>query len=106
VFKSLKRQNRVRVTGQRRTVSAAPIKSGRGEASIASSDEGEIEAIARATRRRAPIYFIRNNIGATLDVLTDKPKALRTRDEMRERHHNGRSDINVYERLATTLVKL
>ena len=106
MYHSLKRQKRMRVPGQRRTLAVAPIKSGRGESTIASSEEGELNAIANAMKFGRPVYFIRNGCGSTLDVCLEKQHALRVRDEMRNRVHNGRANINAYERMANLLVRL
>lgn len=106
MFNSLKRQNRVRVPGQRRTMSAKPISSGRGESTIASSEEGELKAISNAMRFGRPIYLIRSDIGTTLDVCLEAQHAIRVRDEMRGRIINGRQGIQAYVRYSTALVRL
>lgn len=106
MFNSLKRQNRVRVPGQRRTMSAKPVSSGRGESTIASSDEGDLKAISNAMRFGRPIYFVRSGIGTTLDVCLEANHAIRVRDEMRGRIINGRQDIQAYVRHSTPLIRL
>jgi hypothetical protein len=103
VYNSLKRQNRVRVTGQRRTMSAKPLKSGRDESSIASSDEADLIAISNAMRKGQPLYFIRTADGVTMDVMLSKTDALNYRDSARERIASMRSRIQVYERTGTAL---
>lgn len=106
MFHSLKKQQRMHVPGQRRTISCKPIPSGRPDGSMATSEEADLIAISNAMRRRQPIYFIRSGDGVTLDVVLDKTTALRTRDAMRTRSHNGRLDINAYERIGTALVRI
>ena len=106
MFNSLKKQQRVHVTGQRRTLSCKPVRSGRDESTIASSDEADLIALSNAKRRGQPMYFIRTGDGVTLDVLLDKAVALRTRDVIRERVHNGRPSIHAYERIGTALIRL
>ena len=106
MFNSLKKQQRVRVTGQRRTMSCKPVRSGRADTSIAASDEADLIALANAKRRGQPMYFIRTGDGVTLDVLLDKAVALRTRDVIRERIHNGRPNINAYERVGGILTRI
>lgn len=106
MFNSLKKQQRVRVTGQRRTMSCKPVRSGRAETTIAASDEADLIALANAKRRGQPMYFIRTGYGVTLDVLLDKAVALRTRDVIQERIHNGRPNINAYERVGGILTRI
>jgi hypothetical protein len=106
MFNSLKKQQRVRVSGQRRTMSCKPVRSGRAETTIAASDEGDLIALSNAKRRGQPMYFIRTGDGVTLDVLLDKAVALRTRDVIRERIHNGRPNINAYERVGGILTRI
>lgn len=106
MYHSLKRQKRMRVDGQRRTLAIVPVKSGRGESTIASSEEGELNAIANAMKFGRPIYFVRNGCGTTLDVCLEKNHALRVRDEMRDRVHNGKPHIDAYERMANLLIRL
>ena len=106
MFNSLKKQQRVRVTGQRRTMSCKPVRSGRAETTIAASDEADLNALANAKRRGQPMYFIRTGDGVTLDVLLDKAVALRTRDVIRDRIHNGRPNIHAYERVGGILTRI
>jgi hypothetical protein len=103
MFNSLKKQNRMRSLTQRRTINCTPVHSGRGETSIAASEESELNALNNAMRRGQPFYFIRTGDGVTLDVLLDKTIALKTRDNMRERVHNGRPNIQAFERIGTYL---
>lgn len=106
MYNSLKGKNLVHVTGQRRCLKFTPVSSGRGESTIASSDEADLIAISNAKRKGQPLYFIRTGDGVTLDVLLDKAVALRTRDVIRERIHNGRPNINAYERVGTVLTRI
>lgn len=101
MFHSLKRQNCVRIPGGG-TMLAKPIKSGRGESTIASSDEGDLIAISNAVRKNQPLYFVRTNDGVTLDVLLNKTDALNYRDSARERISSMRSRIQVFERIGST----
>jgi hypothetical protein len=103
MYQSLKKQKRVHGP-TRRTISAAPIKSGRGESTIASSDEGELLAISTAMRKGRPLYFIRTDDGVTLDVLLDKPAAIKRRDAIIDRQQNGPARVRLYERKHTALV--
>lgn len=106
MFNSLKKQQRVRVSGQRRTMSCKPIRSGRAETTIASSDEADLIALSNAKRRGQPMYFIRTNDGVTLDVLLDRAETLRTRDVIRGRIHNGSLNIDAYERVGGILTRI
>ena len=106
MFNSLKNQQRMHVPGQRRTISCKPVRSGRADTSIASSDEADLTALANAKRRGQPMYFIRTGDGVTLDVLLDKTVALRTRDVIRDRIHNGSPNINAYERIGGILTRI
>ena len=105
MFNSLKKQNRMRGP-TRRSIDCTPVRSGRGESTIASSEEADLIAISNAKRRGQPLYFIRTGDGVTLDVVLDKAVALRTRDVTRERIHNGRPSINAYERIGTALTRI
>jgi hypothetical protein len=106
MYNSLKKQQRVRMTNQRRTLSCKPIRSGRADTSIAASDEADLNALANAKRRGQPMYFIRTGDGVTLDVVLDKTTALRTRDECRGRIQNGNPHINAYERIGGILARI
>ena len=101
MYQSLKRQNRVRIPGGG-TMSAKPIKSGRGESTIAASDEADLIAISNAMRKGQPLYFVRTNDGVTLDVMLSKTDALNYRDSARERISSMRNRIQVFERIGTT----
>lgn len=105
MYNSLKGKNLIRVPGQHRCMKFEPVSSGR-ESTIASSEESELNAIANAKRKGLPLYFIRSSYGTTLDVLLDRPTAIRTRDEMRDRIHNGRPNIQAYEQVGQTLTRL
>lgn len=105
MYNSLKRQNRVRIPGGG-TISAEALKSGRGESSIASSDEGDLIAISNAMRRGDPLYFVRTADGVTLDVLLSREGALKRRDSIIDRTHNGVARVRVYERYHTALVPI
>lgn len=105
MYNVLKKQNRVHGP-TRRTISAKPLKSGRGESTIAASDEADLIAISNAMRKGQPIYFVRSGDGTTLDVLLDKTIAIRTRDSFRDRIHNGRPNIHAYERVGTALTRI
>lgn len=102
MFNSLKRKDLVRVVGQRRAFKFTPAKSGRTE--LPASDEADLNAISNAKRRGVPIYFLRTNCGSTLDVLLDKPKAIKTRDAVRDRM--GRQDIHLYERQSSAFIRV
>ncbi len=106
MFNSLKKQQRMHVTGQRRTISCKPVRSGRADTSIAASDEADLTALFNAKHRGQPMYFIRTGDGVTLDVLLDKTVALRTRDVIRERIQNGTPNINAYERIGGILSRI
>lgn len=105
MYNSLKKQKRVHGP-TRRTICVKPLKSGRDESTIASSDEGDLIAISNAMRKGQPLYFVRSADGTTLDVILDRAVAIRTRDALRERYQNGRPNINVYERIGTALTGL
>lgn len=100
MYNSLKRQQRVHGP-TRRTISAKAIKSGRGESSIASTDEADLLAISTAVRKEQPIYFVRTDDGVTMDVMLSKTDALNYRDSARERISSMRDRIRVYERIGT-----
>lgn len=102
MFNSLKKQNRIKVAHQRRTIDCTPIRSGRGESSIASSEEADLIALTNAKRKGQPMYFIRTNDGVTLDVMLSKTDALNYRDSARERIASMRGRIQVFERLGGT----
>ena len=106
MFNSLKKQQRMHVTGQRRTISCKPVRSGRADTSIAASDEADLIALSNAKRRGQPMYFIRTGDGVTLDVLLDRATTLRTRDVIRNRIHNGRPNVNAYERIGGILTRV
>ena len=106
MYNSLKKQQRMRIAGHRRTVCCKPLHSGRSDASIASSEEADLIAISTAMRKGRPIYLIRSGDGTTLDVVLDRAMAIRTRDHFRERIHNGRPNIQAYERISTVLVPI
>ena len=101
MFHSLKKQQRVHGP-TRRTISAKPLKSGRGENTIASSDEGDLIAISNAVRKGQPLYFVRTNDGVTLDVMLSKTDALNYRDSARERISSMRNRIQIFERIGST----
>jgi hypothetical protein len=106
MFNSLKKQERMFIPGTRQTICCQPIRSGRGETSIASSDEADLIAISNAKRRGQPLYFIRTSDGCTLDVVLDKAVALRTRDVIRDRIHGRPERVNAYERSGTALTRI
>lgn len=101
MYQSLKKQQRV-LGPTRRTISAKPLKSGRGESTIASSDEGDLIAISNAMRKNQPLYFVRTDDGVTLDVMLSKTDALNYRDSARERVSSMRSRIQIFERIGST----
>jgi hypothetical protein len=101
MFNSLKRQQRVRIPGGG-TMSAKPVKSGRDESSIASSDEGELNAIANAVRKGQPIYFIQSAEGTTLDVTLSKTGALERVNSEQQRARAVRHRVKVFERLGSS----
>ncbi len=105
MYNSLKGKNLVRIPGQRRCLKFKPASSGQ-ESTIASSDEADLIAISNAKRRGQPIYFIRTGDGVTLDVLLDRNDAIRMRDAVRGRVHNGRPNIHAYERIGVALNRL
>jgi len=106
MFQSLKKQQRMFVPGQRRTISCKPIRSGRGETTIAASEDAELNALHNAMKKGMTFYFIRTGDGVTLDVLVDRAAALRVRDNIRDRIHNGRPNIHAYERIGTALNRI
>ena len=101
MYHSLKKQQRVRVPGGG-TILAKPVKSGRNESSIASSDEGDLLAISNAVRKNQPLYFIRTDDGVTLDVMLSKTDALNYRNSARERISSMRNRIQIFERIGST----
>lgn len=100
MYNVLKKQKRM-LGPTRRTISCEPISSGR-EGTIASSDEGELNAIANAMRKGRPIYFVRTDDGVTLDVMLSKTDALNYRDSARERISSMRNRIQIFERIGST----
>jgi hypothetical protein len=102
MFNSLKKQQRVRLPNGG-TILAKPVRSGRDEGSIASSEEGELNAISNAMRKGQPLYFVRTADGVTLDVLLTKTGALERRNSDQERARSMRHRVTVYERVGTAL---
>lgn len=104
MFNSLKNVSLIRVSGHRKPLKFTPAKSGRTE--LPASDEGELAAIARATRHGYPIYILRTTAGVTLDVMLDKAKAMKTRDAVVDRLGSGGIGVQLFERRSTNLLPL
>lgn len=103
MFNSLKGKNLIRMTDQRRPLKFTPAKSGRTE--LPASEDGELAAISRAVRHGNPLYFLRTASGTTLDVMLDKPKAIKVCEAVRDRIGSG-VGVDLFERKASNFTAI
>lgn len=105
MYHSLKKQNRMRLSNGR-TISTAPLASGRSE--IAATEEAELKAISLAMRKRQPIYFVKHINGTTLDVLLYPDAALRLARAIQSRIANIGDPlvVKVFERIGSNQYRI
>jgi hypothetical protein len=101
MYNSLKRQQRMRHPYYRRSVDVTPMVSGRD--GPAYSEDNDLAAIEATVRKGDPLYILRTNDGASLDVLLSKTDAFNRCKTIQHRIGNGGHRVRVFERIGTTL---